>query len=350
MLGQKDGMRVLQIDNMQIRRYGRVRVSPERTLFNGLIRANFKTEVFSDRDIAQFDAPLHIKPLGRAAANRRLLEMAENFRPDAVLVGHADIVTNQTLDEIRKLLPGVRIGLRNVDPLFDDANVAAIQNRMDAVDGIFVTTSGEPLKQLLAPGKFAAYIPNPTDGAVEDHDNSTKETFDWDLVFCGVGNVTDTRYTLVKALHDRLEGRDVRFASFGMHGHPAVWGRAYEDLLEVAKMGLALNRYEGWPLYSSDRIAQLMGNGILAFVSADSGLQRFFSDDMAVFFADADDLADKVLAVHGDDARRKAMASTGRAYYRQHFSAERIGTFMIDTLMGRAMSHDYVWGDQVFRR
>ena len=340
---------MLQVDNMQIRRFGRVRVSPERTIFNGLIRANYKAEVFSDRDIAQFDAPLHIKPLGRAAANKRLLEMCDNFRPDVLLVGHADIITNTTLNQVRDLLPQVRIGLRNVDPLFDEANVAAIRSRMDAVDGVFITTSGEPLKQFLAPGKFVAYIPNATDAAVEDQDNSIKDAFDWDLMFCGVGNTTDTRYSLVKTLQDALAETDVRFASFGMHGFSPVWGRDYEDILEVAKMGLSLNRFEGWPLYSSDRIAQLMGNGILAFVSADSGLQKFFGDDMLVFFTDVDDLSAEVLAYHAEDERRKAVAAKGRAFYREHFSAERVSSFMVETLIGENYSHEYIWSDQVFR-
>ena len=346
---RKAGMRVLQVDNMQIRRYGRVRVSPERTLFNGLIRANFKAEIFSDRDVAQFDAPFRIKPLGRAAANRRLLEMCENFRPEVLLVGHADIITNETLTRVRAILPGVRIGLRNVDPLFDDANVAAIRARMDVVDGIFVTTSGDPLKQFLTPNNLVAYIPNASDPAVEDQDNSAKDAFEWDLVFCGVGNETDTRYTLVEELHAALAGQDIRFASFGMHGFPSIWGRRYEDLLETSKMGLSLNRFEGWPLYSSDRIAQLMGNGILEFVSAESGLQKYFSEDMLAFFTGKDDLAAKALAFNNDDARRKAVASKGRAFYREHFSAERISSFMVEALTGSLYSHEYIWADQVFR-
>ncbi len=342
-------MRILQVDNMQIRHYGRVRVSPERTIFNGLIRANYKVEVFSDRDIATFDAPLRLKPLGRAAANRRLLEMVENFRPEMLLVGHADIIANETLAETRKIVPGLRIGLRNVDPLFDESNVAKIKHRIGFVDAIFVTTSGEPLKQFLSPTNLVAYIPNATDPAVEDHDNSTRTDFDWDLIFCGVGNVTDTRYTLVKELHEAFEGKDMRFASFGMHGREAIWGRAYEDMLEASKMGLSLNRYEGWPLYSSDRIAQLMANGILAFVSATSGLQKFFADDMLAFFSDKDDLAAKALAFNADDAMRREVAAKGRAFYREHFSAERIGSFMVDITMGRDPAPGCIWGDEIFK-
>jgi len=342
-------MRILQVDNMQIRHYGRVRVSPERTIFNGLIRGNYKVEVFSDRDIATFDAPFHIKPLGRAAANRRLLEMVENFRPEMLLVGHADIITNETLGAARAIVPGLRIALRNVDPLFDESNVAKIKHRIGHVDAIFVTTSGDALKQFWSPTNLVAYIPNATDAAVEDHDNSTRRDFDWDLLFCGVGNVTDTRYTLVRQLHDAFEGRDIRFASFGMHGRDAIWGRKYEDTLEASKMGLSLNRFEGWPLYSSDRIAQLMANGLLAFVSAESGLQKFFAEDMLAFFNDKDDLAAKALAFNADDALRRATAAKGRAFYRDHFSAERIGQFMVDVTMGRDPATGCIWGDEVFK-
>ncbi len=343
-------MRILQIDNMQMRHYGRVRVSPERSLFNGLVRANYKVEVFSDRDVAQFDAPLRIKPLGRAAANRRLLEMIENFRPDMLLVGHADIITNDTLDRARIMIPGLRIALRNVDPLFDEGNVEKIKGRMDAVDAIFVTTSGDPLKQFLTDRNVCAFIPNATDPAVEDGDQSAKTEFDWDLLFCGVGNVTDTRYEMVRQLHVALADSDVRFASFGMHGFEPVWGRAYEDVLESSKMGLSANRFEGWPLYSSDRIAQMMGNGLLTFVSAESGLQRFIPEDACAYWIDGEDLATKVKSFHSDDARRRAVAAKGRAHYREHFSAEHIGRFIVETTMGEAYSHNYLWTDEVFRR
>lgn len=343
-------MRILQVDNMQMRHYGRVRVSPERSLFNGLVRANYKVEVFSDRDVAQFDAPLRIKPLGRAAANRRMLEMVENFRPDMLLVGHADIITNNTLARARIIVPGLRIALRNVDPLFDEGNVAKIKDRMEAVDAIFITTSGDPLKQFLTDRNICAFIPNATDPAVEDGDQSTKADFDWDLLFCGIGNVTDTRYELVRQLHEKLAGTDVRFASFGMHGFDPVWGRGYEDVLESSKMGLSANRFEGWPLYSSDRIAQMIGNGLLTFVSAESGLQRLIPEDTAAYWSDVDDLAAQVKAFQADDDHRRAVAAKGRAHYREHFSAEKIGGFIVETTMGEAYSHDYSWSDQAFRR
>ena len=80
-------MRVLHIDNIMIRRYGNTKVATGRKLFNGLIRNNHKVLEFSDRDIAHFEAPLNIKPLGFRRSNRRLVEACDNFQPDLLLLG-----------------------------------------------------------------------------------------------------------------------------------------------------------------------------------------------------------------------------------------------------------------------
>ena len=93
-------MRILHSDNLMIRRYGHVKVSTGRRLFNGMIRNNWKVCEYSERDIAKFEAPLGIKPLGIRAANRRFIETFENFKPDAVLMGHSDLLTNETLKTI----------------------------------------------------------------------------------------------------------------------------------------------------------------------------------------------------------------------------------------------------------
>ena len=75
-------MRILHSDNLMIRRYGNVKVSTGRKLFNGMIRNNWKVHEYSERDIAKFEAPLGIKPLGFRAANRRFIETFNNFKPD----------------------------------------------------------------------------------------------------------------------------------------------------------------------------------------------------------------------------------------------------------------------------
>ena len=140
-------MRILQVGYAQMRRHGKIRVSTEYKLWNGLIRNNHNVLHYSDRDMAAFLAPFNLRDLGKGKSNRKLIETADNFHPDMILIGHCDIIRNETLEEIRKLLPDVRIAYRNVDPLFVPHNVEAIHRRTEVVDTIFVTTGGSGLDQ-----------------------------------------------------------------------------------------------------------------------------------------------------------------------------------------------------------
>jgi hypothetical protein len=331
-----------------IRRYGNTSVSTGRKLFNGLIRNNHKVLEFSDRDIAHFEAPLNIKPFGLRRANKRLVLACRNFRPDLLLLGHCDIIRNETLLEVKRLLPRVKIAYRNVDPLWNPSIVEKIRYRMPVADAIYSTTGGEHLRQFLTGNNIVAYMPNPTDPCIEDQNNAGKTDFERDLVFCGVGHKSDDRYAFVKKLRDAI-GSELRFDSFGMHGHPAIWGKDYDDVLASSKMGLNLNRFEGWHLYSSARISQLMGNGILTFLSGKSHLQRFFGEDSAVFFDGFDDLLGKIRMFNADDELRRKTAAKGQAIYREHFSGQRVVQYIIETTMGLAYSHDYIWQDEVYR-
>ena len=61
-----------------------------------------------------------------------------------------------------------------------------------------------------------------------------------------------------------------------MENKQPVWADDFKNKVKLSKM--ALNLSQGKPLkyYSSDRIAQLIGNGILTFVEKSTKLNRFF--------------------------------------------------------------------------
>ena len=332
-------MRILHSDNLMIRRYGHIKVSTGRKLFNGMIRNNWKVYEYSERDIAKFEAPLGIKPLGIRAANRRFIETFENFKPDVVLIGHSDLLTNKTLKTIKDIAPSVPIIYRNVDPLWRERNVKNIHHRKEVVDAIFVTTAGEPLKQFQTGKNIVGYIPNATDLATETFDNSTKTEFERDLVYCGLGNQSDDRYPLIVELHTLLKEK-LRFETFGIYGKQAVYGQDYDHILETSKMALNLNRYEDWPWYSSARIAQIIGNGLLAFVWDKGKMRDFFTDKQVAFFKDQESLIKQIKRFH---------AAAGREFYHENFSGQRIVSFMIETTLGLPYSHNYLWKDEVYR-
>lgn len=337
-------MRVVQAGHFQLRKYGKAQVSTELKLFNGLIRLNHNVQIFSERDVAAFEAPFGWRDLGRGKANRRLIETCEHFRPELLLLGHCDIIRNETLVEIRRRLPSLKIAYRNVDALYLPENVARIRARAPVVDHVFLTTAGEEGKRLSDDPSKVSYIPNPVDAAIETFDNSRRpaEAFDRDLFFAGRGDPSLPRFELLRALKSALADDELRFDTYGFDGEPAIWGADYDRILAGSKMGLNLNREEGARLSSSARVAQLMGNGILAFIHQSTGLDFFFRN-RAVFFDSQDDLLTKVRHFHRHDDERRQIAAAGRAYVHDEMSSERVARFIVDRTFGNTSGDGYPW-------
>jgi spore maturation protein CgeB len=112
-------------------------------------------------------------------------------------------------------------------------------------------------------------------------------------------------------------------------------------------MSLNLNRREGDKWYSSDRIAHLMGCGILTFQSSRNGMETFFSDRETVYFDSPSDLTEKILRWHRDDGARAAAASAGRRRYHALFNGARVLKYMVETMCGEEYSEDYEWKSEV---
>lgn len=345
-------MRILLLDNLLIRRYGRLRMGPGRALACGAVRGNHRLCEYSDRDMARFFC-LGIQPFGKRKMNQTLLECAKNFRPEAILIGHCDYVENETLEAIRRAVPCVRMAHFNVDPMCDAHPQAQMRERMESCDALFATTAGaEYLRPFVTGRNVVAYMPNPADTALETLDNSTRpaEDFACDLFYAGQPRKGDPRLDFIRRLKEALEGKPLRFDIVGMYGRaPVMGGAAYDDLLASAKMSLNINRYFGMKWYSSDRIAHLMGSGICTALYDGDQMQRFFSPEEALFFHDVPDLVEQLLAVQQDDARRRALAAAGRRRYHELFSGERILRFMLETLFEQPYSEPYEWAEEVYR-
>ena len=75
-----------------------------------------------------------------------------------------------------------------------------------------------------------------------------------------------------------------------MNNIKPIWGDEFKNNLYNSK--IALNLSQGKPLkyYSSDRIAQLMGNGIATIIDKKTKLDDLFPKDSAIFYNSLDDL------------------------------------------------------------
>ena len=339
-------MRVLHIAYQQIRRYGKTRVSWAQKLTHGLIKNDHLVSGFSDRDVAAFEAPFGIRDFGRKKANRRLLETVNAFAPDLVIAGHCDIITNSTLDEIRKIKPGVVIAHCNNDPLFVPENVARIKHRAEAVDAVFVSTGRRELSRFEGCGARLYHMPNPVDPAVETLDNSARTDLSIDLLFCSNSTDYTDRLKMVGSIKEQVSG-EMNFKTYGSFGEPPVWGRDYDQALAETRMGLNLNRQEGDYWYSSARMAQLAGNGILQFTHSGPRFDELLPEESAVYFDHQDDLLAKIREFHHDDDKRRAWAANARRFFHTEMNNAFYAQYILEASLQIPFSHDYVWARDI---
>lgn len=335
-------MRILHVAHQQLRKYGHNRISWGQKLYHGLVKNDHYVQTFSDRDVAAFEAPFGIRELGKNKANQRLIQTAEAFQPELIIVGHCDIISNETIESIRKRLKGVVIVGCNNDPLFVPENVEKIHHRCAVMDAMFVSTGVKELA--IFEGKRAKlfHMPNPVDPAIENADVSQQTRLQHDLIFCSKSTAHTERGKIVQAINDG-KPEDMSFYTPGSFGVPGVWGLDYDLALANSKMGLNLNRQENFHWYSSARMAQMVGNGLLVFTHDSAHFDTLLPDETLVYFNNTDELLNKITAFHHDDAMRQHWASKAREFFHKEINNTLYAQYIVEQSMQMQFSHNYVW-------
>lgn len=343
-------LRLLVVDNFQIRHYGAGREGQGYRFMCGAVRNNWRVMTFSERDITRYLSPLgFMRNIGACLMNKRFVKTCANFRPDLVLIGHCDYLNNSSLEKVRSILPDVKLVHINVDPIWQKHTVGQIRERMHSCDAIFITSAGEALKEWTTGKNIVGFLPNMCDETMEHENVAVGANIKFDLFFAGHDAPGDERTELLKKL-DKLISSKIGFGLFGTCGRQPIGGSAYEKALLSSAMALSLNRREGCKWYSSDRLAHLMGRGILTYISSKSGYQHFFKDgEEAVFFDNADDLAKKILYYTANPSLRQTVAVAGRKRYHELFNSSRVLNYIVDTVYGEDSASSYEWASEVYR-
>jgi hypothetical protein len=230
--------------------------------------------------------------------------------------------------------------------LFVPENVAKIRYRAEAVDAVFVSTGRRELSIFEGARARLYHMPNPVDPAVENLDNSVRDDLPIDLLFCSNSDDYTKRLQMVKTLKDAL-GDEMNFKTYGSFGEKPVWGRDYDRALSQTRMGLNLNRQEGHYWYSSARMAQLAGNGILQFTHSSPRFDTLLPAESVVYFDDGDDLLGKVREFHHDDAKRRAWAAKARHFFHTEMNNKLYAQYILESALLKPWSHDYVWARDI---
>jgi hypothetical protein len=343
-------MRILHAGNFGSRAKGAFLHSVAAKLSRGLIRAGHHVVDFADRDVARAATPFGARKFGVRGANAALTRLARDMRPDLLVLGHADTIRAATIAALRRAMPSLRVLQWNVDPLFEPDNLARLRGKLEVVDATLVSTAGDALDALRRPGMRVGFLPNPVDFSIEAGQAHLHADLPHDLFFaCGhpsrprrlvCGKAWDME-VLFASLAKAAPGLRTRLA--GLAGHPPIYGDAYQAALARSAIGLNVSRRNDVPLYSSDRLAQLAGNGLAVLIERATGYDRLFAPHEMAFFGSFDELAAQARRLAADSAARCALAASGRARYHALFNETLVARYLVEMACDAHDPKSYEW-------
>ena len=341
-------MRIVHAANLQFDKDGAHLWNQDQKIHHGLVRLGHFVYPFSINDRARMLSPVKSKTFGKGRANKALIETCSNVHPDLLILGHAQYITADTLRDIRRILPQIRIGLWYVDPLWDEEEIRHLRERTGVLDALFCSTGGPLLESLATPNCPAAFIPSAVDAGIECHrafDTPDSEILH-DLLFFGRDKGEPGRREFLRELKSLLPG--LRLGYYGCLDQPGIFGWEKEQVIRRSKMALNLSRRSDVPLYSSSRIAELMGNGILTLTPRGAGLEELYAEDELVYFDQPADLAEKVRHFATHPAERIAVAKKGWERNHRDYNGTEIARFIVDLTRRDDAWKSAPWAGHVF--
>ena len=342
--------KILHLTNFNRRFNGRLHYNTGRRLNNGFVRLGHNVLSISDRDIIHENKNLRDFN-GKKTLQKSIIDSYSNFKADCIILGHADSASTETLEYIKNKNKNLKICQWFLDPLGKKGpdylkNTKRISEKAKLMDCTFLTTDPNALSLNI---KNSYYIPNPSDHSFEilkNYENNCSH----DVFFAmshGVhrgdlkkGKSDDREIFINKILKNN---KDINFDIYGMNNVQPIWGDNFINQISKSSMGINLSRGEPVKYYSSDRIAQLLGNGLLTFVDSKVYFSDFFTKDQMVFYKSIDDLSYKLNKYKRDVKDRNRIAKNGREVYLKKFNSTIVADFILSKTFDYKSKNKFIW-------
>ena len=331
----KRKLKILHVTNFNERHNGRLFYNTGKRINNGFIRLNHSVLEFSDRDIVSYYRKINDLD-GSKKLNNKLIEVISNYLPDLIVLGHADLIKRDTISFIKKTYPNIKFCQWFLDRMDTKwiKNLNRFKHKLDLMDANFCTSDPKSLKMRVKSPIF--YLPNPVDESFEVLKNDQNSFLNNDVFFAMSHGVH--RGVLKRGKFDEREifinklkklTPNIKYDLYGMDNNQPVWADNFINKISKAKMGLNLSQGKAVKYYSSDRFAQLIGNGLLVFVDEKTKFKNFLNNDEIVTYKNIKDLAQKIIKFNKNNNLRKKIAKNGREKYHKYFNSRNIAEYII---------------------
>ncbi len=335
--------RILMIGDFKLHLPESLRIERRRWV-KGFIRAGWDVQTFSYRNIIHHFTPFHKRKyalfFGQKKTEESLIQIAESYRPDVVMILNMKDIRLPCLDVLRKQMKqSVFVGRDN------DWNPAQNKERIQIasqMDIVLATNADSWLHDYKKAGvPICAFMPNPCDPDIQ-HPYEFALLLSSDILFIGRAehpmHTTDPeRSVILKRLSQMPRAR-----LYGGLGYGRIEGLDAFRAISNTKIALSINADNTQRLYHSDRLINCLACGAFTLAKRVPDTDLLFEDGKHLRYFDTAeeffDLADWYLA---HDEERERIACAGMEHAHREMNCTRMAQRVIDLI--ETGSYDALW-------
>jgi len=268
-----------------------------------------------------------------------------------IVLGHADLIDIKTLKIIKKYYPETKITQWFLDRMDSEwiNNKNRFLKKIDIMDSNFCTTDPNSLK--ISKKYPIYYLPNPVDKSFETLRNYKNKNLKNDVFFAMSHGVHrgvlkkgkfDKRELFLKKLTNKLP--NIKFDIYGVKDKEPIWADNFINVLSQSKIALNLSQGKPSKLYTSDRFAQLIGNGLLVLIDKKISYNNLFNNNEIISYNNINDLTNKIKMYVNNDKLRQKIAKRGRNKYFKYFNSTVVAEYIINKTFN--IKKKYYWEDK----
>ena len=342
----KNKLRILNIYNLAQKLNHRIyNLSLGKKFTNGFIRNGHDVIEISDRDYIKQQKIMNLINVKDKFKNY-LIETFKNYNPNLLIFGHTENINEEIIDQFKSINSNLIVSQWYEDPLIPNLfnaseNINKLKKFIPLVDHSFVTTDPSVIKLTNNEKKNIHYFITPVDHNIECFNvfNLNPQNDIFYAMSHGVNRAKlkfgkiDERVKFLEAL--KLKIKDIKHDFYGIGKQEPIWGNKFYISLLNSKMALNLSRGKPTKYYSSNRIASLIGNGLLVFIDEKVCMNDFFNKNEIVQYSNIEDLSEKIKFFSKNDKIRKQIAKNGKNKYFKLFNEKKITNHILKISLGK---------------
>ena len=285
--------------------------------------------------------------------DKNILSIAENYKPDLILLGHNNKLNRKTILFLKKKFNS-KISLWYEDHLTKGdpnflINKKLIEKNSDIIDSYFITTHPKYIKTNIDKYKIN-FLPMPVDESIEKY-NFYKYNFKTKDLFFGISHGVN-RGILKKKHHDirinfinnlSKENSNLRFNFLGFNNEQPKWNHDLYNEMKKCYFALNLSRGGPYKYTSSNRISTYIGNGMPTCIDERIKFSHFFNNREMIFYKNEKDLINKIKVLLLNPKKIYDIGKRGKQKYFKLFNNLIVSDYILSKSLNFKSKYKFIW-------